>query len=172
MSTTETTDTDGTDAGGVEASAGMPTPDPALQRLAPLVGTWKGQGRFVGSEEDDIVGTITFSWLPGGFFLKQDIDLEMGGHTRIRSLELIGYDAETGRFPSQVYANMSPLPLPYTWDVRDNQITISVSFGPMDSTFRGELSEDGRTFSGGWRPNPGADPAINVPYDMTGIRVD
>jgi hypothetical protein len=41
----------------------------------------------------------------------------------------------------------------------------------MDSTFNGRWSEDGQSFSGGWRPNPGADPAVNVAYDVTGRRV-
>jgi hypothetical protein len=175
MSTPETTDTAGPSPDGVpapEAPGGLPAPDPALRRLDPLVGTWQGRGRYLGSDEDDIVGTITFSWLPGGFFLRQDIDLDLAGQTRIRSHELIGYDAETGGFSSHVYTNMSPVPLPYRWDVQGDQVTISVTFGPLDATFRGELSEDGRTFSGGWRPNPGADETINAAYDMTGTRID
>jgi hypothetical protein len=30
-------------------------------------------------------------------------------------------------------------------------------------SFRGEFSHDGDSFSGGWRPNPGADETINFP---------
>jgi hypothetical protein len=29
----------------------------------------------------------------------------------------------------------------------------------------------GRSFGGGWRPNPGADETINVPYDIGGRRL-
>jgi hypothetical protein len=45
------------------------------------------------------------------------------------------------------------------------------SDGPLDASFTGSWSEDG-TFSGGWRPNPGADETVNVAYDIGGHRVD
>jgi hypothetical protein len=35
----------------------------------------------------------------------------------------------------------------------------------------GSWREDG-TFSGGWRPNPGADETVNVPYDIGGHRLE
>lgn len=66
---------------------------------------------------------------------------------------------------------MSPEPLPYKWDMQGNTMTISVSHGRLDATFTGELSDDGRSFSGGWRPNPGADETVNVPYDIRGSRI-
>jgi hypothetical protein len=69
-----------------------------------------------------------------------------------------------------VYSNFSPEPLPYKWDVRGDDVTISVSYGPLDSTFTGSWREDG-TFSGGWRPNPGADETVNVAYDISGHRL-
>jgi hypothetical protein len=34
----------------------------------------------------------------------------------------------------------------------------------------GTQGADGETFSGGWRPNPGADESVNVPYDISGGR--
>jgi hypothetical protein len=37
---------------------------------------------------------------------------------QIDSLELIGYDPEMDTFPSTVYSNLSPAPLPYKWDVK------------------------------------------------------
>jgi hypothetical protein len=42
----------------------------------------------------------------------------------------------------------------------------------MDATFHGKFSPDGNAFSGGWRPNPGADEAVNAPYDITVKRID
>lgn len=72
---------------------------------------------------------------------------------------------------SHVYANTSPVPLPYKWDLQDDTLTISVAYGPLDATFKGKFSKDGESFSGGWRPNPGADETINVPYDIGGTRV-
>jgi hypothetical protein len=41
-------------------------------------------------------------------------------------LELIGYDPGTKTFPSTVYSNMSPAPLPYRWEVGDDTLKISV----------------------------------------------
>jgi hypothetical protein len=49
--------------------------------------------------------------------------------------------------------------------------TIAIKHGPMDAKFTGRLSPDGDSFSGGWRPNPGADPKINSAYDVKGTRL-
>ena len=152
-----------------ETQAAIPTPDPALRKLDRYVGTWDMEGHLVGSDEHTIKGETTFRWLPGGFFLEQDFRMDFMG-TEIRSIELIGYDPETRTFPSTVYSNLSPAPLPYRWEVDGDSVKISVNYGPMDSTFTGTWSEDGESFSGGWRPNPGADETINVAYDVGGRR--
>ena len=148
----------------------MPQPHPELKRLERLVGTWTMEGHLVGSTENTIKGTATFRWLPGGFFLEQRFSLDFMG-MQIDSLEMIGYDAETDTFPSTVYANMSPVPLPYRWKVEGDTVTITVAYGPLDSTFIGRFGEDGNSFSGGWRPNPGADESVNASYDIGGHRV-
>ena len=147
-----------------------PQPDPALKRLDKFVGTWDMKGRTLNSKKDNVFGRATFEWLPGGFFLQQRIELDFVG-LKIQSLELIGYDPQTQTFPSTVYSNLSPAPLPYKWDVQDDNLIIAVSYGPLDATFTGKFSKDGKKFSGGWRPNPGADETINTPYDIAGTRV-
>ena len=149
---------------------GPPPPDPELERLDRLVGTWSMEGNLVGSDEKNIKGEATFRWLPGGYFLENHTKLNFLG-TEIDALELIGYDPETRTFPSTVYSGFSPTPLPYEWDVSDDNLTISVTYGGLDARFEGTFSEDGETFSGGWRPNPGADESINVPYDISARRV-
>jgi hypothetical protein len=146
-----------------------PTPDPALKRLDRLVGSWSMEGHLAGSEERNIKGKATFRWLPGGFFLLQQTSLDFVG-LKIEALELIGYDPETKTFPSTVYSNFSPAPLPYRWEVEGDNLTISVSYSPLDATFKGTFSEDGESFAGGWRPNPGADENSNPPYDIGGHR--
>jgi hypothetical protein len=146
-----------------------PQPDPALRRLDRLVGRWSMEGNLVGSDEKNIKGETTFRWLPGGFFLEQHMQLDFMG-LEIESLELIGHDPETGAFPSTVFSNMSPAPLPYRWEVAGDAVTITVSYGPLDATFTGSWREDG-SFSGGWRPNPGADETVNFPYDIGGHRL-
>jgi hypothetical protein len=65
---------------------------------------------------------------------------------------------------------ISPAPLPYRWEVDDDAVRISVSSGPLDATFTGSFDE-GKGFRSGWRPNPGADESVNVPYDIGGHRV-
>jgi hypothetical protein len=147
-----------------------PQPDLALRRLDRLVGRWSMEGHLVGSDETNIRGETSFRWLPGGFFLEQRVQIDFMG-LQIDSLELIGYDPETDTFPSTVYSNFSPEPLPYKWDVHGDSVTIMVSYGPLDATFTGSWREDG-TFSGGWRPNPGADETVNVPYDIGGHRLE
>ena len=152
-------------------SARPPTPDPALKRLDRLVGTWSMRGHLLGSDDENIIGQATFQWLPGGFFMQQDVEMDFAGAVQIKSRELIGHDPESGAFKSSVYSNLSPSPLPYRWDLEGDALTISVSYGPLDASFEGRFSEDGNSFSGGWRPNPGADTAINPPYDIGGTRL-
>ena len=147
----------------------LPQPAPELKRLDRVVGRWSMEGHLVGSDETTISGETTYRWLSGGFFLEQHVQLDFMG-LNIDSLELIGYDPETDTFPSTVFSNLSPLPLPYRWDVRGDAVTITVSYAPLDATFTGSWREDG-TFSGGWRPNPGADETANVPYDIGGHRL-
>jgi len=151
-----------------------PSPDPALQRLERLVGTWTMKGRPLGSDHDSINGRTTFSWLYGNegasFFLQQDMEMDYDG-TEIRSHELIGYNPHTKAFSSQVYSNMAPDPWPYDWDLRGDELFISIKKPPMDATFTGKFAPDGNSFSGSWRPNPGSDPAINAGYDITVTRL-
>lgn len=147
----------------------LPVPDPALERLERFVGTWALTGRTLGADQDNVSGTTTFEWLSGGFFFQQRITLDFAG-LKIESLELIGYDPETDTFPSTVYSNLSPTPLPYRWEVGEDRLKITVSYGPIDATFNGAFSADGETFGGRWRPNRGADESINVPYDIDGRR--
>lgn len=155
----------------------VPRPDPSLQRLNRLVGTWSLKGGPVGSEKETISGTTIFKWLHQeasdgeiGFFIQQEMEMDYDGQ-RIKSLELIGHDPKTGGFSSQVFSNMAGDPWPYEWDIQGNTWTISIDHGQMNATFTGEFSDDGNSFTGGWRPNPGADETINAPYDVKGTRV-
>ena len=151
--------------------AQLPTPDPALRRLDRFVGTWSLEGQLVGSDEKNIKGRTSFRWLPGGFFLEQRFEMDFMG-LEIHSVELIGYDPETGTFPSTVFSNVSPTPLPYRWEIEGDSVKITVTYGPMDATYTGRFGEDGQTFSGGWRANPGADETVNVAYDISGRRIE
>jgi hypothetical protein len=157
-----------------------PKPHVALKRLQPLIGTWKMVGHPLGSKTNTITGTTTYKWLhkeegnDTGFFLQQDMDMNYAGMP-IKSHEIIGYNPKTKAFSSYVFQNLAPDPWPYEWDLRGGKLTISVkykssTYGQLDSSFHGEFLSDDE-FSGGWRPNPGADETINASYDIIGTRV-
>lgn len=146
----------------------VPQPDPALKKLEPLVGTRELKGHLTDSNNENISGRTTFQWLPGGFFLQQDIELNFMGMP-IKSHELIGFDPENQKLASLVYSNMSPVALPYTWDVEGDRLTITVNYGRLDATFTGSISGK---FGGAWKPNPGADPNVNVAYELSGKRMN
>ena len=144
----------------------LPAPDPALKRLDRYVGSWAMSGRTLGSDEDNIVGTTTFEWLPGGFFLQQRLSMSFMGMP-IESLEIIGYEPELERFSSRVYTNLVGMALPYNWDVGDGDLKIWTD----TAEFEGRFDADGNRFSGGWRPKRGfEDLPGNTPYDIAGTR--
>jgi Protein of unknown function (DUF1579) len=145
-----------------------PGPDPALKRLEFFVGTWSMKGRTLDSDEDNVSGQTTFEWLPGGFFLQQRVELDFAGY-EIKGLEIIGYDPATGKYPSTVYSSMVGMPLPYEYEIEGNNVTIRTEFGG-GATFHGTVSEDGNSYSGGWRPDEGKENPANVAYDVWGTR--
>lgn len=148
---------------------GMPKPDPSLKPLDRFIGTWEIQGRVEGSKEDNIIGKTTFTKLHGGFFVMQHIQMDFAGHT-IDATEIIGYNGEKQKITSLVYTTV-PDPLPYSWKLDGDNVEIEVVDGPFNASFHGKFLSD-KTYTGSWRPNPGADPNINVPYDVTGRKLD
>lgn len=147
----------------------LPGPDPALRRLDRFVGTWKMQGRTLDAAEDDVFGETSFEWLPGGFFLQQRSRLDFMG-LDVRGTEIIGYDPETGRFPSTVYSNLIGTPIPYEYDVQGDRVTIRTELAG-GATFTGTFAEGGDGGEGGWRPDEGKAGPGNVAYDITATRV-
>jgi hypothetical protein len=63
---------------------------------------------------------------------------------------------------------MAGTPIPYRWQIDGDELTITTEM--LGATFRGRWSEDGDTFSGGWRPDPGREGPGNVAYDIAGGR--
>lgn len=147
----------------------MPKPDPALKRLENFVGTWSIKGRTLSSKVDNVSAQTTFEWLPGKFFLKQTFEADFVD-MKIHSLEIIGYDPATDTFPSTVYSSLVGVPIPYRYDVRGKDVTITTDLAG-GAKMTGKISDDGNTFSGGWRPNPGKEGPGNVAYDFIGTRI-
>ena len=148
---------------------GMPQPNPALKALDRFIGTWEIIGRTEGAKEDNIKGKTTFTKLPGGFFVMQHIQMDFAGMT-IDATELIGYNEEKQSITSSVYTT-APSPLPYSWKLDGDNVEIEVVYGPFDAAFKGKFLPGGK-YTGSWRPNPGADPNVNVPYDITGHKIE
>jgi hypothetical protein len=142
-----------------------PKPDPRLREFERFIGIWDMKGRTLDSDVDNVTARATFEYLAGGFFVAQRFKADFGGMP-IESLEIIGYDPESGTFPSTVYANMAAKPLSYRWELDGDEVTFTTD--GLGATFRGRWS--GTSFSGGWRPNPGREGPGNVPYDVSGDR--
>jgi hypothetical protein len=69
-------------------------------------------------------------------------------------------------FPSTVYSSMFGVPIPYTWKVQGDEVTIRTELGG-GATYTGRWAEDDKSMTGGWRPDEGADPT-NIAYDIWG----
>jgi hypothetical protein len=141
-------------------------PHPALRRLEPLVGSWELHGRSLDADEDNIFGTTTFAWLPGGHFLQASGEIRVGEMV-IQSIEIIGYDPARDLFPSSVYSSMNGEVFPYEWDVRGETV-VHRGFG---ATYTGRFGDGGRTLVGGWRPDEGTPSSSGSAYDAVMVRV-
>ena len=144
------------------------TPNPALKNLEMLVGKWKMSGRTLGSKENNITGEVSGEWILDGFFLQLTGWLRFQDF-EIQSIEIIGYDAEKKMFPATVFGNSGGNPLQYQWDVQGNILTHSAAAGAI---YKGTISNDGKTISGGWRPDEGVETNDGNAYDMTMYRAD
>jgi hypothetical protein len=75
-----------------------PPPDPELQRLTPLIGTWQAKEHT----QDSVLGPgvpVTsveeFYWLEGGYFLVQTYDTTFGDVPPQKGVNYWFYDTET-----------------------------------------------------------------------------
>jgi hypothetical protein len=142
-------------------------PPPALKRLARLVGNWYMTGRSLTSDKDNITGTAKFEWLPGGYFLKNDGNIEVDGF-KFWSMEIIGYDPAIDAFTSHVYSSMESQVRVYHWDFQGDTLT----HWEATSRYTGTISADGKTIAGGWRPLEGHESNEGNTYDALMTRVE
>lgn len=142
------------------------TPDAALEKFAPLIGKWELRARTSDSDVDNITGWTSFEWMPGGYFIKSESEINFRGHP-MYSMEIISYDAERNVYPASVYSSLGSGIFSYEWEVQGNTVT---HFG-LGATYTGMISEDGNTITGGWRPNEGTPPSASNNYDATMIRM-
>jgi hypothetical protein len=136
-----------------------PAPNPALQKLDRLVGTWTEAGPVSS-------GTATFDWLEGGFFMTQSFDFNHGGRS-IKGIEYIGFDEDTQTLRSHLMDNWGDN-FVYTWDIVGDALTISFGGKDSDNYFSGTFSADGNSYAGRWRW-PEAEGSVGG-YELTSTR--
>lgn len=129
-----------------ENTAQSSEPDAELKALDRLVGTWRVSG--------DADGTITYAWLDGGFFLKQDVDLvQFGQHTT--GVEIIGREKPFGAedpgddIKSRFYDNQGNT-LDYVYELDGDTLIIWGGEKGSPAYFRATFSEDDDTLDGQW----------------------
>ncbi|MEV0086251.1 hypothetical protein [Saccharopolyspora sp. NPDC050642] len=120
--------------------------DNGIRSLDRLVGTWEVSG--------EATGRVTYSWLPGGHFLKQEIDLEQGG-TRVTGIEIIGREKPFGAeepgadLKSRFYGNEGET-LDYVYEIEGDVLTIWGGEKGSPAYYRARFSADGDTIAGDW----------------------
>jgi hypothetical protein len=123
----------------------LPTPDPDLQSLGNMVGTWKLTG---GAE-----GTLKFEWMEGGFFLIQHVELEQNG-MKIKGTEIIGHTRHFGEEPSKdiksrFFDSMGNT-FDYVYEPKGDKLIIWAGEKGSPAYCEGRTSDDGNTFTAEW----------------------
>ena len=120
-------------------------PNPDMQSLNRLAGTWQLSG--------DTAGTVTYEWMDGGFFLIQRTDFTLHSHS-VKGIEIIGHVQPFGGVPSpdirsRAYDSAGNT-LDYVYEVNGDTLTIWGGEKGSPAYFKGIFSEDGKTNSGAW----------------------
>jgi hypothetical protein len=130
----------------------MPTPNPALQKFERLVGTWIIYG--IDEAGCELNGKEIFSWMEGGFFLKQEIDQVYAGQ-KITGIQIIGYERKWGaeetadECTSHLFDNMGNS-WEYVWELEGNALTVWGGYIGSPAAFKAQFSDDGNTLNGKW----------------------
>jgi hypothetical protein len=131
------------DSTTMQAQPSQPNPD--LERLDRLVGTWNVSG---GAQ-----GQVTYQWMEGGFFLLQHVELDQYGQ-RIKGIEIIGHERPFGAEPgaditSRFYDNLGNT-LDYVYELEGDTLTIWGGQKGSPAYYKGRFSDDGNTMTGEW----------------------
>jgi len=128
-----------------QSTFAAPPPDPELQRLEPLLGTWRAEEHT----QDSVLGpgvpvasTESFHWLDGGYFLVQTYETVFGDEPAQRGVNYWGYDSEASRFRIIFFSNNGPFTEEgnrYQGEVAGHKLTFE---GP--ARFQYELDDEGR----------------------------
>ena len=123
-------------------------PDPELQRLAPLLGTWNSVGQSVDNfagPAGRVEATETFEWLNGGYFLVSHYKISWGDDGPPNyGVMYWGYDSAARKFHTHFFNDQGPYDededgSTYEGVVADGKLTFT---GP--ARFQYELDADGK----------------------------
>lgn len=128
-----------------QSTFAAPPPDPELQRLEPLLGTWSAEEHT----QDSVLGpgvpvasTESSHWLNGGYFLVQTYETVFGDEPAQKGVNYWGYDSEAKRFRIIFFSNNGPFTEEgnrYQGQVAGHKLTFE---GP--ARFQYELDDEGR----------------------------
>ena len=149
----------------------QPGPNPALDSLDVMVGTWDLKGRESGPV-GEIHGRVAFEWMEGGFYLVQRVDIDHIGR-KITGAEYIGYDESNDVLKSYFFSNHGPGPfggvaLEYVWEVGGDTLTIWGGFVGSPASFEGKFGADRNTVTGRWEWPGGGYEATMTRVEQTG----
>lgn len=86
---------------GIAAAQEMPKPAPELQKLAPLIGSWRGTGtaEMGPGEPSKWESQSTYAWALGNFYVQEDTVVRFEGMPRpLVMRSYLGWDAERRRY--------------------------------------------------------------------------
>ena len=120
-------------------------PDPELQRLEPLLGTWKTEDHTresVLGPGVPVTSTETFYWLEGGYFLVSTYETVFGDEPPQKGVNYWGYQSEAKKFRIIFFSNNGPFSEEgnrYQGEVAGRTLTFE---GP--ARFQYELDDEGK----------------------------
>ena len=127
------------------ATQGTAAPSEQMRALDRLVGTWQVTG--------GAPGTVRYSWMDGGHFLLQHVELEQSGQ-RVLGLEVIGHLHPFGEEVSEEihsrFYDDGGHTFDYVYELDGDTLRIWAGEKGSPAFFEGRFIEDGRVMSGAW----------------------
>lgn len=121
------------------------SPSEQVRALDRLVGSWTLTG--------GATGTVSYEWMPGGFFLQQRVELEQYGE-QITGLEIIGQLRPFGEEPSadvhSRFFDSQGNTLDYVYELQGDTLMIWGGERGSPAYFEGQFNEDDSVMSGNW----------------------
>lgn len=126
------------------------------KELSRFVGRWNTEGKIPATNstpEVKIIGTDTYEWLPGGYFLLHKVDVSVGDDKN-ETFEVMGFDKVTGKYTMQHYDNkgnsgyMTATYEKGVWTFLGETLKFTGGFKKEDKEFSGiwEQSTDGKNW--------------------------